>query len=137
MFESTFDWTPYLNGLVPAVGVFIAAAVLNIVRTRREEERETNKAASQKVKDDAAAAADKLQRESLSHAQENAILEDRVRGLEEFIGGKDATMFAPSQPGFTERFDGLEHKVDGMVGVVSQMKTSLDTLVNNGNGGIH
>jgi hypothetical protein len=95
-----------LSGVIPAVGIVVGTAAVKLMSTRR-------KAAEQKDRDARTV---------------DTTLEASVKEMTEFLGGTPATIFKPKQPGFVERFDGLEQKVDGHGVALAAIKDGIDKL---------
>lgn len=110
LFGSLFDSS--ISGVIPAVGVLVGGAVVGLIRQNRENKKTAGAATS----------------------AETAHLESTVKEMNDFMVGTPATAFRPATPGFIDRFDSLEKKVDTHGQQLDRIDAKLDKALQNGNG---
>lgn len=100
-----------ISGVIPAVGVVVGGAVVGLVRNKRKETEDGRRASS----------------------MENSQLEATVKEMSDFMVGTKQTPFRPAAPGFIDRFNALEEKVDTQGDKLDTLQEGITTLL-NGNG---
>ena len=112
MFATSSITGNLLSGAIPAVGIVIGGSVVSLVRRNREARKSQGVATTTEIKH----------------------LEATVQEMNEFMVGSPATAFRAAVPGFIERFDALEKKVDEHGVQLGGMDKKLDKILQNGSG---
>lgn len=107
MLIAGLDANSLLSGAVPALAIVIVSAVVKVLSNRRKAEEKRNAA----------------------KGDEDRSMEQTVREMMEFLGGTKKTAFKAAQPGFVERFDTLEAKVDGHGEVLVSLQDGIGKLL--------